>query len=185
MGAVVVVDQHLAGDFRGAGENVPARRREIRAVEQKIEIGNAAGRDDHDIGAFAQNVVGFGVNVGSASPRRAPRIARARQSTTPRISRRRARPAATRTCPPGASAASSKIVLCPRAAATRAASSPPGPPPTTTKVSAARRCASRHAASSVRGRSRRCARRPPGRNRCCRCNSPCRRRALFRARGLG
>ena len=57
-----------------------------------------------------------------------------RQSTMPRISRRRCRPAVMRIWPPGWSAASNRMTAWPRSPATRAASSPAGPAPTTTTL---------------------------------------------------
>ena len=133
VGAVVVVEQHVAGRRDVAAEHVPARRPRARASSLELrELGQPAGRDDDDVRVEGEDV--GRPRPGRRSGRR-PRGATARRRATrrcPMRSLRRGLRAARLIWPPAHGIASSSVTSWPRSPATRAASSPPGPAPTTT-----------------------------------------------------
>ncbi len=59
VGAIVVVDDHLAARARGAGEEVPVRHRELTAEVKELDIRRASGGDDDDVGGELEHVVRF------------------------------------------------------------------------------------------------------------------------------
>ena len=63
VGAVVVVEEHVAGRLDVAAEHVPARDDEVGAGFELGELRLAARGDDHDIGRERPNEVGVGVRV--------------------------------------------------------------------------------------------------------------------------
>ena len=101
IGAVVVVDQHVAGGSRGPAHHVPGVDHQVGALAEEGAVGQAAGGDDDEVGLLGEHVGRLGEHPEAEVDAEALGLGDPPVDDAEEV-RRRGEAAASRTWPPGA-----------------------------------------------------------------------------------